>query len=154
MSFQKASKNRNFFGEDFRGVYFLRHTTLFFIYCKSEIFRKRIYRNKTTGRYITMADIVLDLQEALVRFTKERVPPELWENMDTRVNIERQLEDDSLSELKDHFWNELLNAVRWNEVRDEIEEMLILHRDQMLEDCSQQSSDEEDDDEEASSPQR
>jgi hypothetical protein len=101
-----------------------------------------------------MADIVLDLQEALVRFTKERVPPELWENMDTRVNIERQLEDDSLSELKDHFWNELLNAVRWNEVRDEIEEMLILHRDQMLEDCSQQSSDEEDDDEEASSPQR
>ena len=101
-----------------------------------------------------MADIILDLQEALVRFTKERVPPELWENMDTRVNIERQLEDDSLSELKDHFWNELLNAVRWNEVRDEIEEMLILHRDQMVygeEDCSQQSSDEEDDDEEASS---
>jgi hypothetical protein len=92
-----------------------------------------------------MGSIILDLQEALISFVKQKVPPERWEDMTSRARIERELEEDCLSDLKDHFWSELMNAVRWNEVRDEIEEMLILHRQQMdeEEDCSQQSSDEE-----------
>jgi hypothetical protein len=105
-----------------------------------------MYRNKQKEGIYAMAAIILDLQDALVTFVKERLPPHRWEYLTNRFAIEREIEDDSLSDLKDHFWNELMDAVRWSAVVEDIEE--LVRRNQELqgeeeEDCSPQSSDEE-----------
>jgi hypothetical protein len=54
------------------------------------------------------------------------------------------LAEDCLSDLKDHFFDELMNAVRWSEVVDDIEEMVRMRQEEDgQEDCSPESSDEE-----------
>lgn len=94
-----------------------------------------------------MGSIILDLQDALVTFVKQRLPPHRWEYLTNRFAIEREMEDDSLSDLKDHFWNELMDAVRWSAVVEDIEE-LVRHRrevegEEEASGSSQQSDEEE-----------
>lgn len=98
-----------------------------------------------------MASIILDLQDALVTFVKQKVPPHRWETLTQRSAIERELEDDSVNELKDHFFAELMDAVRWRDVLDDVEELVRQNQEIQGEEeadeaeGSQQSSDEEDD---------
>lgn len=98
-----------------------------------------------------MDAIILDLQDALVTFVKQKVPPHRWETLTQRSAIERELEDDSVNELKDHFFAELMDAVRWRDVLDDVEELVRQNQEIQGEEeadeaeGSQQSSDEEDD---------
>jgi hypothetical protein len=89
-----------------------------------------------------MAGIIVDLQDAIVQFVKERVQPDKWKDLTTSCSILRELNDDDLSELKDHFWTELLYAVRWSDVLDDVEQLAIQNQelqDEEEADCSQQS---------------
>jgi len=91
-----------------------------------------------------MSAIIVDLQDALVSFVKQKVPQHKWEYLTRRSAIENELAEDCLSDLKDHFFDELMNAVRWSEVVDDIEEMVRQRQEEDgEEDCSPQSSDEE-----------
>ena len=96
-----------------------------------------------------MSGIILDLQDALVSFVKQRLPPHKWVYLTNRFAIERELEDDNVNDLKDHFWNELMDAVRWSAVLEDVED--LVRQNQEIQDeeeadeaeGSQQSSDEE-----------
>lgn len=95
-----------------------------------------------------MDAIILDLQDALVSFVKQRLPPHKWVYLTNRFAIERELEDDNVNDLKDHFWNELMDAVRWSAVLEDVED--LVRQNQEIQDeeeagSSQQSSEEEDD---------
>jgi hypothetical protein len=90
-----------------------------------------------------MGSIILDLQDALVTFVKERLPPHRWEYLTNRFAIEREMEDDSLSELKDHFWNELMDAVRWSAVVEDIEELVRQNQELQGEEEEKQSEEDE-----------
>jgi hypothetical protein len=70
-----------------------------------------------------MAEIVSDVENALVKFVRDRIPLNEWRSMSTSGNILDALDEDSENELKDHFWNELIASVRWYNVLDEIERM-------------------------------
>jgi len=87
-----------------------------------------------------MGAVIRDLQDAFVTFVRERVPADKWKDMTTRGAILREMEDDDIDELKDHFWNELMNEVKWFVVLDEIEKMIP---EEPEEDYSQQSDEEE-----------
>jgi hypothetical protein len=100
-----------------------------------------------------MAGILVDLQDAIVQFVRQRVQADKWKDLTTSCSILRELERDD-GELKEYFWTELLYAVRWSDVLHDVEQLAIRNQELQGEeeaDCSQQSSDEEDDDEEASS---
>jgi len=100
-----------------------------------------------------MAFILVDLQDAIVQFVRQRVQPDKWKDLTTSGDIMRELDRDD-SELKDHFWTELLYAVRWSTVLHDVETLAIQNQETQAEeeeDCSQQSEQEEDDDEEGSS---
>jgi hypothetical protein len=87
-----------------------------------------------------MGSIIRDLQDALVTFVKQRLPPHRWEYLTNRFAIEREMEDDSLSELKDHFWNELMDAVRWSAVVEDIEELVRQNQELQGEEEEQEAS--------------
>jgi hypothetical protein len=87
-----------------------------------------------------MSAIILDLQDALVTFVKQRLPPHKWEYLTSRSAIERELEDDSVNDLKDHFWNELMDAVRWREVVEDVEELVRQNRELQDEEEEQEAS--------------
>ena len=90
-----------------------------------------------------MASIIVDLQDALLSFVKQKVSPHKWEYLTRRSAIENELAEDCLSDLKDHFFDELMNAVRWSEVVDDIEEMVRMRQEEDGEEGSPHSSDEE-----------
>jgi len=97
-----------------------------------------------------MAGIIVDLQDAIVQFVRERVHADRWKDLTTSGSILRELNDDDLSELKDHFWTELLYAVRWSDVLDDVETLAIRNQelqDEAEADCSQQSEQKQEDDE-------
>jgi hypothetical protein len=87
-----------------------------------------------------MASILVDLQDAIVQFVRQRVQADKWKDLTTSCSILRELERDD-GELKDHFWTELLYAVRWSPVLHEVEQ---LAKTEEQEDCSQQSEQEDD----------
>jgi len=92
-----------------------------------------------------MAGIIVDLQDAIVQFVRQRVQADKWKDLTTSGDIMRELERDD-SELKDHFWTELLYAVRWSDVLHDVETLAIQNQELQDEeeadgvtDCSQQS---------------
>jgi hypothetical protein len=96
-----------------------------------------------------MAGIIVDLQDAIVQFVRERVHADKWKDLTTSGDIMRELDRDD-SELKDHFWTELLYAVRWADVVEDIEQLAIQNQVTQDEeavdgatDCSQQSEQEQ-----------
>jgi hypothetical protein len=94
-----------------------------------------------------MASILVDLQDAIVQFVRQRVQADKWKDLTTSGDIMRELDRDD-SELKDHFWTELLYAVRWSDVLDDVETLAIQNQEEEADgatDCSQQSEQEEDD---------
>jgi len=92
-----------------------------------------------------MAGIIVDLQDAIVQFVRQRVQADKWKDLTTSGDIMRELERDD-GELKDHFWTELLYAVRWSDVLHDVETLAIQNQELQDEeeadgvtDCSQQS---------------
>ena len=90
-----------------------------------------------------MASIIVDLQDALVSFVKQKVPQHKWEYLTRRSAIENELAEDCLSDPKDHFFDELMNAVRWSEVVDDIEEMVRQRQEEDGEEEEKQSEEDE-----------
>jgi hypothetical protein len=70
-----------------------------------------------------MSGIIYELEEAIVLFVKERVPSHKWKYLTHRFAIVGLMEDDDVDELKEHFFAELMNAVKWSSVVNEIAEM-------------------------------
>jgi hypothetical protein len=70
-----------------------------------------------------MSGILYELEEAIVLFVKERVPSHKWKYLTHRFAIVGLMEDDDVNELKEHFFAELMNAVKWSSVVNEIAEM-------------------------------
>jgi hypothetical protein len=70
-----------------------------------------------------MSGILYELEEAIVLFVKERVPSHKWKYLTHRFAIVGLMEDDDVDELKEHFFAELMNAVKWSSVVNEIAEM-------------------------------
>jgi hypothetical protein len=98
-----------------------------------------------------MASIIVDLQDAIVQFVRQRVQADKWKDLTTSCSILRELERDD-GELKEYFWTELLYAVRWSDVLHDVETLAIQNQETQAEaeadgatDCSQQSEQEEDD---------
>jgi hypothetical protein len=77
-----------------------------------------------------MASILVDLQDAIVQFVRQRVQADKWKDIKTRGDILREMTDDDLDELKDHFWTELLYAVRWSDVLDDVEILATQHQEE------------------------
>jgi hypothetical protein len=71
-----------------------------------------------------MSGIVEELQEAIVLFVKERVPPHKWKYLTNRFDITRLMEDDDIDELKEHFFAELFDSVKWSYVINDIADMV------------------------------
>ena len=97
-----------------------------------------------------MAGIIVDLQDAIVQFVRQRVQADKWKDLTTSGDIMRELERDD-GELKEYFWTELLYAVRWSDVLHDVETLAIQNQELQDEeeadgatDCSQQSEQEED----------
>jgi hypothetical protein len=70
-----------------------------------------------------MADILLEVEDSLVKFVRERIPLNEWRSMNSSGRVLDALDEDSENELKDHFWNQLISSVRWFSVLDEIDRM-------------------------------
>jgi hypothetical protein len=105
-----------------------------------------MYRNKQKEGTYTMSAIIRDLQDAFVTFVKERVSAHKWKELTTKGSILRQMEDDDMDELKDYFWEQMLDEVKWFVVLDEVEKLATQNQElqgEEEEDCSRQSSDEE-----------
>jgi hypothetical protein len=71
-----------------------------------------------------MSGIIQELQEAIVLFVKERVPSHKWKYLTHRFAIVGLMEDDDVDELKEHFFAELMNAVKWSSVVEDIDDMI------------------------------
>jgi len=75
-----------------------------------------------------MSAIIRDLQDAFVTFVKERVPAHRWKELTTKGAILREMEDDDIDELKDYFWEQLIDEVKWFVVLDEVETIATEHQ--------------------------
>ena len=71
-----------------------------------------------------MSGIVEELQEAIVLFVKERVPSHKWKYLLNRYDITGLMEDDDIDELKEHFFAELFDSVKWSYVINDIADMV------------------------------
>ena len=70
-----------------------------------------------------MAEIIADLEDAFVKYVRERIPMNQWKRITCSGHILDGMDEDSENELKDHFWNQLVASVRWYNVLDDVERM-------------------------------
>jgi hypothetical protein len=71
-----------------------------------------------------MSGLIAELEEAIVLFVKERVPSHKWKYLNTRQSIVALMEDDDVDELKEHFFAMMMDAVKWRNVVDDIDDMV------------------------------
>jgi len=71
-----------------------------------------------------MSGIICDLEEAIVLFVKKRVPSHKWKYLKHKFDIVGLMEDDDVDELKEHFFAELFDAVKWSSIVNDIADMV------------------------------
>ena len=87
-----------------------------------------------------MSGIICDLEEAIVQFVKERVPPHKWKYLTHRFAIVGLMEDDDVDELKEHFFAELMNAVKWSSVVNDIDDMVKQKEEEEVEESGNEDA--------------
>lgn len=87
-----------------------------------------------------MSGIICDLEEAIVLFVKERVPPHKWKYLTHRFAIVGLMEDDDVDELKEHFFAELMNAVKWSSVVNDIDDMVKQKEEEEVEESGNEDA--------------
>ena len=88
-----------------------------------------------------MSGIIQELQEAIVLFVKERVPSHKWKYLKNRFDILGLMEDDDIDELKEHFFAEMINAVKWSSVLEDIDDMIEDEEEEVEEESGDEDTD-------------
>jgi hypothetical protein len=70
-----------------------------------------------------MQSIISEVEDMLVRFVRERVSHQEWQDIKTEKHITAMLSYDDECEMKDYVWREVMYMVRWGSVLREVKEM-------------------------------
>jgi hypothetical protein len=86
-----------------------------------------------------MNGLLGELEDSIVLFVRQRVPLDEWKYLRSRFGIEGRMEDDDVSDLKEYVFDRMLDAVNWNAIVNEIQDMADLAEEE--EHCEEEEED-------------
>jgi len=66
-------------------------------------------------------NILSEVEDSVITFVKERVPSHKWSSLIHRFAIEREMEDDDITELKDFVFDLVMDSLRWSSIVSDIQ---------------------------------
>jgi len=67
-----------------------------------------------------MNELLADIEDAFVKFVKQRIPDYEWKDLHTRQHILERMEDDDEDEIRRFVWDEIKHRINWSDVIDTI----------------------------------
>ena len=67
-----------------------------------------------------MNALLADIEDAFVKFVKQRIPDYEWKDIHTRQHILERMEDDDEDEIRRFVWDDIKHLINWSDVIDTI----------------------------------
>ena len=67
-----------------------------------------------------MNALLADIEDAFVKFVKQRIPDYEWKDIHTRQHILERMEDDDEDEIRRFVWDDIKHRINWSDVIDTI----------------------------------
>jgi hypothetical protein len=71
-----------------------------------------------------MNELLADIEDAFVKFVRERIPDYEWKDLRTREHVLARMEDDDEDEIRRFVWDDIKHRIKWSNVIDAIHENL------------------------------
>lgn len=84
-----------------------------------------------------MNALLADIEDAFVKFVKERIPDNEWKDLHTRQHILERMEDDDEDEIRRFVWDEIKHLIKWSNVIETIQSNLPLEEEEEQDDSQE-----------------
>jgi hypothetical protein len=84
-----------------------------------------------------MNGLLADIEDAFVKFVKERIPDYEWKDLHTREHILERMEDDDEDEIRRFVWEDIKHLIKWSNVIDTIQSNLPVEEEEEEDDSQE-----------------